>query len=853
MEDYLVHHARTHVWCTPDQDNQVIIKPARITPVNGVWGQLTVLWTTVPLPEPLTRFHVFQVGQLNPVLLNLFDQEGQWVTFADAMVRGKNICDIYTTLGVQIPRTQTWYMLTAGMNVLIAVKKNTRLPYDFNDLDLYLRTYSNEYFASERAQLLTDYVDVQGGLMRSALDISTLQNKYTQATRLPGGVYAFVNGYKVPAISIITVKVGDVAEYVYDSAIDKVVDFKLDQLDTFDSSLDAKGKYLLHYAGSQDTGIDFMDDIDLFLVNALSGRGVYVHKNAADALRMLSHRDYSVPVAYLAAYLVHFKNKAGAVDFSNLYLRLHVRKSGYRRLLVPEANRINELYKLSDVALTQAMLGIESNVPVWRANALESSGYAQLMNSAFLQVTPALVKRTYGYSAVAKLVADTPSSGQVLGGKRVVSVPYLLSSNATAFEYDAQGVLLQWHRHTSGLTYVCKNTLTACVEMIAGEGTRAPDAQRTQVVTLDSQADYRFYSANIRSGLDAPVWQDVTGSGAYTTTPTGARWLLADDAEHHLVLSDKRFLLYEESVPTTDGLMVISLTALRSVNGAGVLRALDVPLGELDVFLNGRSLIEGLDYTVKFPHLSIVNKKYLLEPQSTPQTVVIRFTGFCNAQLMSTQANEFGFIQNGKASVNQRFDVRDAKVLRIVCGGRLKLREQMVFSEDTQAYDFLDAKNGQPYLVRDIVVPMWGLADTDTYAYRAQSLLVDQSISDYMSLKVPEPAVATVNPALERHTLYSPFVCKILHDLVSGALSTALVQDHYNDDLVRALCAPYLYLLDYDPIHAERVHDADHVEIHPHQRPAVMTLTLPGYRFLGKVVRLYANGRLALSPFVKLV
>jgi hypothetical protein len=818
-----------------------------------VWGQFTLLWTTIAMPEPLTRFHLFQVGQLHPVLLNLFDKQGVWVTFAQAMVQGKNICDIYTTLGVQLPRTQTWYLLTESMNVLIAVKKNTKLPYNFNDVDLYVRTYSNEYFASGRAQKLTDYVDVQGGTMRSSADVSALQVKYNQATTLPGGVYAFVNGYKVPSISLLTTKVGDVAEFVYDSAIAKVVDFKIDQLATFDSSMDLKGKYLLHYAGSDDLSIDFLDDIDIFLINPASGRGVYVHKNARDALRMLTHRDYSVPVAYLAAYLVHFKNQQGAVDFANLYLRLHIRKSGYHRPLVLEANRINELYKLPDVGLTEALLGIESNVPVWRADALESSGYAQLMNSPFLDVTAALVKKTYGYSAVAKLVADTPRSGQVLSGKRVVPVPYLLSSNSTVFEYDAQGVLLEWHRHTTGLSYVCRNTLAACVEMIAGEGTREPDAQRTQAVVLDPQADYRFYAANIRSGLDTPKWQDVTGTSAYTSTATGARWLLADDEEHHLVLSDKRFLLYDEAVPLTDGLMIISLTAIRNVAGAGVLRELDVPLGELDVFLNGHSLIEGLDYSVKFPYLSIFNKKYLSEPQSEPQAVVIRFTGFCDAQLARTAIGEFGFIQNGKVSVNQRFDVRDGKVLRIVCGGRLRQRENMVFSEDTQSYNFMDANNGQPYLVRDIVVPMWGLADTDTYAYRAQSLVTDRSISDYMTLKVAEPAVAQVNPSLERHTVYSPFLSKILHDLVSGTLSTELVEDHYDDELVRRLCAPYEYLLDYDPIHVERPHYGDHVEIHPHQRPTVISLTLPGYRLLGKVVRLYANDRVTLSPFVKLV
>jgi hypothetical protein len=841
MEDYLVNHALKNVWCTPDQDNQVIIKPSRITPINGAWG------------EPLVRFHLFQVGQLHPLLLNLFTREGEWVSFAEAMVDGKNICDIYTTLGVQLPRTQTWYMLTPGMNVLIAVKKNLKLPYDFNDVNIYLRSYSNEYFASGRSQQLTDYVAVEGGTMHTAIDILSLQTKYGQYTTLPGGVYAFVNGYKVPAISMVTTKVGDVAEFVYDSAIVRVLDFKLDQLTTFDSTLDTKGKYVLHYAGSDDLTIDFFDDIDIFLVDPVTQRGVYVHKNAADTLRMLSHRDYSIPVAYLAAYLVHFKNAQGVIDFKNLYLRLHVRKSGYQRSLVLESHRINELYKLPDVDLTAALLGIESNVPTWRADALESSAYVQLMDSKFTEVTAALVKKAYGYSAIAKLVGDTPSTGKVLGTSRVITVPYLLSSNATAFEYDAQGLLLEWHHHTTGVSYVCHNPATACVEMIAGEGSHRLDEAREQtVVSLDDQADYRFYVAELAPGPVEHNWVDATGSNWYTQTPTEARWSTTS-AQYPMVRSDKKFLLYQELFTVTEGLILLSLTSLQDRSGVEVLRELDVPLGELDVFLNGHSLIEGLDYVMKFPFITIVNKKYLIDPLRIAQTVVIRFTGFCDTQLTPTVKNEFGFIQNGKISVNQRFDIHDGKVLRIVCGGGLKHRDEMVFSEEEKTYNFMDASNGQPYLIRDIVVPMWGLTDTDTYEYRAESLATDKSISDYMSLKVPEAPVAGLNPLLERYAVYSPFLCKLLYDLVSGALPDDEVKGHYDDELVRMMCAPYEYLLAYDPIHIDQAHYPDYVEIHPHLLTTVMSLDLPRYRFISKVVRMYANDRINLSSFIQMV
>lgn len=46
-EDYLLRHAYTNVWCTPDQDKQAIFQLARITPDNGVWTNFTYQWRKI--------------------------------------------------------------------------------------------------------------------------------------------------------------------------------------------------------------------------------------------------------------------------------------------------------------------------------------------------------------------------------------------------------------------------------------------------------------------------------------------------------------------------------------------------------------------------------------------------------------------------------------------------------------------------------------------------------------------------------------------------------------------------------------------------------------------------------------
>lgn len=857
MSDFLVSHALSNVWCTPDQDNQLIVQPARLTPINGVWGSWRVMWTTMPLPEPTARFHLYKIGQVHPVLLTLFAKTDRWVSLAQACVVGKNICDFYTRSGLQLARSQVWYQCTRDNNVILAVKKQPRTPYDFNTLELYLRVYSNAYFDSSRAALGNNFVDVQGGVMDSVPAILALQARWNTASALPGGAYGFVNGVKVGSISLVNVAVGDTAEFVYDSSIRRVIDYKLSDLPTFDSTLDSKGKYLLHYGGLDDASIDFLDDIDIFLVDSATQRGIYVHKNAADTLRMLSHRDYAIPVAYVAAYLSHFEVD-GALDMGTLYLRLHVRNSGYQRALILEHHRLNELYKLADADISAALLGVNAVVPVWQAQSLEMSDYVRIMRSPCCDITREMVQSAYGYHAAAKLAANTPQAVTVNtranGDVKIVMLPYLLTADSTVFEYDAQGLLLEWHRHVGGQTYLCRNAQTATIEAVVGEGGYTLDEVYNQSATpLVRDMRYRFYRAPVVNGDETSAWEDVTGSSVYGANAGSANWL-PDPTYHTLVRSDRRFLLYRFSAAAPAGVLLFTLTSESARRGIRQMRNLEVPLGELDVFLNRHSLVRGVDYFVQFPHIAIVNKEYLVgNPQTTAQDIVVRFTGFCDAALKETPVGEFGFVQQGRLSVNHRFDIHDGRVSRIVCGGRLRTQGDLVFAEETQTYDFVNENNGAPYSVRDMVVPMRDLVDADTYVYRSQSLAVDKSVSDYLSTKLPEANPTGVNPLLGRYQVYSPFVCKIMYALLDNHFDATLLAGHYSNEQVRTLCAPYEYLLAFDPIHIDNALNPDYVVVHPHNLTTEVGLDLARYRFLNRVVQLYANGTVSLTSFIKLV
>ena len=94
-----------------------------------------------------------------------------------------------------------------------------------------------------------------------------------------------------------------------------------------------------------------------------------------------------------------------------------------------------------------------------------------------------------------------------------------------------------------------------------------------------------------------------------------------------------------------DGTIMFSIEQAKVTGGAVVMAPMDIPMGEFDLFMNGRPLIEGLDYIVKFPDVVVCNRQYLVNPQSEKQKFTLRHTGFCSKDLKRTEPNEFGFVR----------------------------------------------------------------------------------------------------------------------------------------------------------------------------------------------------------------
>ncbi len=867
--DYIVDHAQKNVWCTPNQDMQSIVQPARLTPTGGAINTVPVNWRTITLPVQGVRFHVYQIGQLDPLLMGLSTivgskpQIGQWQTFASIMAPQNLIVDIYAESGVQMPRFSCWYMYTRDKNLIVAVQFQPTININLDTTPIFLRVFRNAYYQMASTNAATNYILTAGWAMTSTADIlaiqtsyETIRNKLIAGTIPQGEIYAFINGYRCSGVDLFTAQIGDCVEYVFDSSIYAVIDLPIAGMTSFTSTLDSASKYLVHYPGAGDSQIDWQGHIDAFLYPSSEegGRwaGVYYHRNAVDAMRMVTHKDYSIPTAYVAAYATQQPTWQNP---NLLSIRLQIRKGGWNRALVFENNRIEELYKMPDADIVQAMTGVNATVPNWTAPVLEASAYAAVMASPLPGITNLLVQQAYGYNAIAKLIGDTPSFTTVSSGQTVAAVPYALQGNCTGFEYNAAGNLIGFFPHPFGSVYPCSTASANLVEFISGTGgTLLDEVYGQQSCTIVPGANYRFYTSTVNADTGAPLykWTDVTGTSQYTIIGNTVTWLTNPATTYTLVRGDNRFLAYSMSIPAQAGLLEFSLTQQATIAGVTNNIVMQIPMGELYLWLNDKALIEGIDYLVNFPQVVITNLEYLNNVATQAQNITVRFTGFCQSNFSRTPQGDVGFVAWGRLSENNKFDIRDDEVLSIIVGGSNYDRSQLVFAETGSAVTVPAAINGQPYQIRDIIVPLQGLVAEDTYSLRAASVVIDSAVSAYLTQKLPEVDPTTPSVIPGPWLVYSPMMCRIMNDLISGVFNPPILTQQYSAQDLYAACAPYMWLLAFDQTQTANLADPNYMSVQPHNLPTVVSVSLYIWKFLNGVNAVFLNNSLNLSHSINI-
>ncbi len=861
MSDFLVDYAVYNFWCNPKQDKQGIFKIARLTSVFGVTNYVQILGRTLAMPSKNDTYHVFQIGQLNPGIIGLMTNDpywsyDDWTSLSQTINALPLFAQLYNQNGLQVPRYEVFYRFTLTRDLIVAVKANKTLAVDYGNDDFYLRVYSNAFFQTYNAPV---NLFTSGGFMGNTQAVLDLQVLYNQYAAMPGGVFCYCNGFLIDSISLITVPVGSTAEFIYDASIKHTFTVPMATVQSFQSTLDDKLKYLLHDPLSVNTTINYQDDIEINIVYPNAGHytGLFYLRNAPDAYRQVTHRDYAIGVDYATAIQTYLQNQSslGITDLNQLSFEVRIRKSGFNHTLVHESSRVQELYKLTDDKVQQAMLGLNSTNVIWQAPILEASLYTQVMRSSASALNDTLIQNTLGYNAYGKLVADIPSPVYTQSSQLLANVPAGLQQSYCAYEYDAQGYLLGYTNSLSGGQYVVQNGLCTQVEMLFGQGGNlAPAYFGTTQVVFNTSVNYRVYrSALTNTNISDEQWVDITGSD-YTVSPTGITWSSPVAGQYIMVRTDERIVNYDLNLLPQDGLLYFTLSEMQNRDGNEQNYTQNVPMRDIVLFLNGKSLVENIDYTVNYPVVTLINTAYLIQPaNSTPQYIHVRLSGFCNSDLTYAPALETSFIADGAFANSQQYLSIDDSVVRLSVGGSFMTQAQLGVQDNIAGVEVNPAFNGLPYSLSKPLIPIRGLLGTDLMSFMQASRSTDTAVQNYLTqyLNKSDNTLQSI-PAL--YPVLSPFLCKIIYQLINNeAANMALITQNMTDNQILTFCKPYEEWLPFDPITQPRTIDPRFVMIVPINANTAVELPLLQYQFILRVISLYAkNPVVSTASYIQL-
>lgn len=869
MHEYLIEQARDQVWCNPAQDNQHIIKPERISYGAGAIGQVFGLSRYISLPDKTNYYQVFQVGQWPPSLLGLIAQTPswraeKWFDFEEAMNQAPFYANIYTQRGLNMPRRNAFFMQSREKCLLLAVKVDKLIPANYAMDDFYFRFYSNAHLKQlYQATSTLPFIEVK---FFKPLDIQSIMAVQVELETMKlriGHTEVWVNGHLAEGVTLLTVHPGDIVELIYDASVKRLVTWTSDKLVPFQSTLDQKHKYLLHYDKSVAVNqIDFQDDIDVYIKynkDPVNKIGYFYPKNLPNAMRMVTHRDYSLTgdyVTYISRCIVEDLGVQG-YDFADFEVTLKIRQGGYNRTLIHDAHRIQELYRLPDANIVQSMSGVNSLVPQWGAAQLEASAYTDVMRARWDQVTIEKTEATYGYRSLSVILADTPTKTDRTGHP-FASLKYELAYGpCTIYEYDADGKLLGVYLHQSGDDdYNANNANCFMIEALVGIGTDRPnDVFGRTGITIRPNCSFRVYQAKLDFTQVPAVkygdWTDITGStGKYEVINGVLNWIGSETDQLLLVRFDDNFLSYTFDTLEYDGTFVFSILQQQETEPGYGAEFVEVPRGDLQIWVNGYNLVRDIDYTVKYPYVSVNNFKYFKQPvASTSQTIHVRFMGFCDSDLKLIPIKSKGFVVNGALSNDRKHSVLKNKVLHISVNGCVYDKDEVVFFEDRPTWQTTAALNGTPYQINETIVPLKNFTKTDTYALLATDNVTDANVEAYMDQYLPPPSDEPISVAASRWRLVSPFISKLVSLCLNNSL-TFTDGEAISDTQVLQICKPYEVLLEYDPVNTYNELPDTYVNITPTRSAVTVNVTRAQYRFLEAAVRLYCDSKVGLNNFI---
>lgn len=864
MEDILVQYALDNVWCNPRQDDVVIFKPDRITDLNPAFIRLKFMGRDLYLPNYTSPYHVYYLGQINQDLINIPSyslswQIESWQPFSKIVNQNQTNVSLYTNKGICFPLFRSYYMYTNEGALIVAIENNQKINVNLINDDLYIRLYKNAFFSSQRSAIGDYYIYTEGLVLNTPSQITNLISSMNVHLNNNGYAALYINGYRFSNPSSGDLKIGDIAEYIYDATIHRVERIVLNTLPTFTSTLDGESKYILHSSSNDYNTIEYHDDLDIDIIARVRNNvyfGSMYPRISDSSIRMLTHRDYSIRSSQISDLINDIQSVFPSDGTPAFEIELKSRYSGYERPLQYNSSMVHELYKLNHTQILESLKGGSGTLDIFTADSLERSPYTTVMQSEQEEITKEQVETMFGYNALSKIFGDNIVKTTDQSGLKIADVPLVFQSGCTVYEYDQTGYYLGYYDFLSGTTYTATNNLCAKVEFINGKGQLRTSSQYgDNDLQYYPGYSYRVYACDKINGTPTYEWVDITQTNEYVIDYNLEKINFTDpnDSRYMMVRDDRFFLSRSLSLSSSNGILTFNIQEEVDRNqGSGYeIIDLEVPGSDFVLFLNGKSLIREIDYFVDYPTVYVINYNDNTQPFSSAlQNIHYRVTGLGQGTIDFGSVFEKGLVNHGYLSDNDNYLVKEDKPLRIVINGALKTIDEVRFSEDYPTVeDPTNPLNGLPYQIQDTIIQLNNYTITDTYQLRETSKVIDSSVSTYLQNKLPV-ASRSVLTNIPPYPVVCPFYSRIVYDLINDIITSSQASLVTLAVDIEALVGVYEYLLEYSPCIPENGMTSNRYQRRPHAYSNVVVLPFAKYNFLLRVIDHYTPGLIELNPYI---
>lgn len=799
------------IWAAPTGDWQYPLQPAKISPSNGYISTFNVGNTILQLPDSNSPYHVFQAGRLNPELLKLTIGNDKWASL-DQITNQYNMYTMaYTDYGIVTPRCNVYYRFHNNKNMYFALRWDYNVYIDYISLqNLYIRFFMSTY-TEDNPSVDVGTFNCMSSTLETSSDVDNLSSYFEQFPSENTSVW--IDGY-LSSISQLTT--GVTADVLYDPSFKYNVSSRLSSLPTFLSTLDSQRKYLFHILPNNINELDFLNNIDFYLVGESNGNnyGLYIHRNNISNIRSITFHDYAIKAINIQNCLSNLPLLPTSYDF---YIKANVRYSGFNLDLLDTKNRLLSLYNINPEFISSLLAGINSN-SLWNAATLEESATNLYMQSYENELDTFTPESVGGYFSTTNELCK-PIVDLIINN--IASVPPCFAHGFTALEF-INGLLSNINYNNENGIYQVSNPNTTSIYFINGLFSHTTNniyyPWSGGVFNVPLNIEYRVYGQNSQN-----QYVDITTLVPSVVNDTGISLTYINGYSSVIVKTNQYFYMESFSIQATLSSLECDISDPFFTQ---------IPYATVDVFLNGYYLTKDVDYIIVNNIVYISNFDYV--NLTTYNFVLVLCRGFCNSEMLSLDLDDFSISPNTSSFIETFNESLSSQKRPLV----VTINNKLYNNIEVPSNSFI-ADNINYISIKTPLINSFEYLQIDSQTLLEESLSTNQIIENIENTL--NNNTITENPIVNKLKLVSIFLSTILTNLINGNYDDIVYSDYVEADVGNYFLG-LSQLLSNDPLWNNRVNSV-YFSILGFNINFSVSLNKQYFDFYMRVLNYYSNER----------